>query len=147
MGGSGIVFQISFEGFHRLVIFSEVVFRRTEYTVHLSRMGLAGIGGQIILCNDFRLVVVFLDQIDFRDVIRYQRFIFGTILQGKETAEGFVIPSLGIADVREVITAVRRILLAGAAQGLEPDGGFLYIAGFQVAGGQAVGHVIPFFGT
>ena len=39
-------------------------------------------------------------------------------------------------DIRDVVSTVRWIFPAGTAQGLEPDGCFLYIARLQIAGGK-----------
>ena len=149
-GRFGIVLQVLLEGLYGFVIFPEMVFGCTEDAVQLRRVRVAqtvGVGRQSILRYNFRLVVLFLQQVDFGDVIGNQVLVFGIVLQRQETAERFVIPSLGISDIRDVVSTVRCIFPAGAAQGLEPDGCFLYIARLQIAGGKAVGHVVTLLGT
>ena len=146
----GIVLQVLFEGLYGFVVFPEMVFGCTEDAVQLRRVRVAqavGVGRQSILCHNFCLVVLFLQQVDFGDIIGDQVLVFGIVLQWQETAERFVIPSLGISDIRDVVSTVRCIFPAGAAQGLEPDGCFLYIARLQIAGGKAVGHVVTLLGT
>ena len=109
-GRFGIVLQVLLEGLYGFVIFPEMVFGCTEDAVQLRRVRVAqtvGVGRQSILRYNFCLVVLFLQQVDFGDVIGDQVLVLGIVLQRQETAERFVIPSLGISDIRDVVSTVR----------------------------------------
>ena len=87
-----------------------MIFGCTEDTVQLGCVHVAlavGMGRQCVLCHNLCLVVLLLQQIDFGDVIGDQVLVLGIVLQRQETAERFVIPSLGISDIRDVVSTVR----------------------------------------
>ena len=131
---------------HGFAVFAVVVVRAALYAVHLGGVGLFRPGGEVVLGHYFRLVVVAAQQVDFGYIIRYQPFVRLVALQGEKAAQRLVVPSLGVADVGEVVCAVVLIARAGAAQGLQPDGGLRQVAGMQVAQGEAESHVVAFGG-
>ena len=76
------------------MVLAEMIIGCTLYAVHLSRIFLVGVSGEIVLRNNFRFVIILFNQIYFRDVIRYERLVFRIVLQAEEAAEGIVVPLL-----------------------------------------------------
>ena len=66
-----VVFQIAAESFYCFMVLAEMIIGCTLYAVHLSRIFLVGVSGEIVLRNNFRCVIILFNQIYFRDVIRY----------------------------------------------------------------------------
>ena len=127
---------------HGLLVPAVVVVGATHDAVHLGAVFLAGVGGQVVLCYDFGLVIFLLGQVDFGDVVGHQCLVLPVVLQGEEALQGLVVALLGVADVGEVVGAVGVIAAADGAQGFEPGGCLLQVAHLEVAGSQAVGHVV-----
>ena len=80
-----IFFLIPGKSFHRFVVFAVMVIGCPFYAMHLGGIGFVGPGRQVVLCHDFRLVVILLEEIDFGDVVWYKAFILRTFLHGEES--------------------------------------------------------------
>ena len=138
---------ILFERFHSFQELAVVIERRAQDALHLDSMHIGGMRREIILRHDFGLVILLLGQVDFGNVIRYQRFVLLIFLQAEKALQRLIITLLRIAYVRKIICAVGSIARRSGPQRLEPDGSLSQVTRQQVTSGQAIRHIVTLVGS